>query len=614
MKRLFIMAAEQMEPDDAETVMNQQNLTADVVVVGGGLAGVCASLAAARHGANVVLVQDRSVLGGNASSEVRLHILGGDDGGRLAGWREGGIIEEIRLEEAATNPQRSASMLDVILYDRIISEPRITLLLDTACCGAEMQGKDRIAAAIARSDKTEDVFRIEAPLFCDCSGDGRLGMEAGAEFRFGREARREFGESLAPETADRWTLGSTILFAARKHDKPMPFRPPSWARKFTEADLRHRNHSGLEWGHWWIEWGGELDTIRDNRRIRHELLRAALGLWDHIKNVGDHGAANWALDWVGMLPGKRESRRFVGEYMLRQQDLQEATLFDDRVSHGGWSIDLHPPNGIDHPELPPCDQRHLSAPYSIPLRSLYSRNVHNLLFAGRNISTTHVAFGSTRVMATGAAMGQAIGTAAAMAAQGGLLPRDIVRDAGSLRRLQQMLLRDDQAILACRNTDDADLARTARVTASSEQSGCAAANVINGIARAVGSASNQWRSQPIRPDGPGEHIELTWPQAQSLACVQLTFDTGFERPLTLTHENRYNAKMIRGPQPECVRDYELLVRDGQAWRSVAKVTGNYQRRRVHEFAPVRTEAIRLVVRATNGDPSARVYEIRAYAG
>ncbi|MGB9624334.1 MAG: FAD-dependent oxidoreductase, partial [Phycisphaerae bacterium] len=168
--------------------------------------------------------------------------------------------------------------------------------------------------------------------------------------------------------------------------------------------------------------------------------------------------------------------------------------------------------------------------------------------------------------------------------------------------------------LACRNTDEADLARTARVTASSEQSGCAAANVTNGISRAVGSASNQWRSQPIRSDGPGEYIELSWPQAQTLACVQITFDTGFQRPLTLTHEDRYNARMIRGPQPECVRDYELLVRDGQGWRPVTRVTGNYQRRRVHEFAPIRTEAIRLVVQTTNGDPAARVYEIRAYAG
>ncbi len=590
--------------------MNEQRLKSDVVVVGGGMAGVCAALAAARNGAKVVLVQDRSVLGGNASSEVRMHICGADESGHRPGWRESGIIDEIRLDDAVHNPHRSAALFDLLLYEKVAAEPNITLLLDTACCGVEMRGKDRIAAAVARSDLTEDVFRIEAPVFCDCSGDGRLGAEAGAEFRVGREAKSEFGESFALDRADRQTLGSSILFTARNHNRPMPFVAPPWARKFTENDLRLRGHRELEYGHWWIEWGGQLDTIKDNRMIRHELLRIALGLWDHVKNGGDHKADTWALEWIGMLPGKRESRRFIGDHILRQQDLEEATLFDDRVAYGGWSIDLHPPDGIDSPHVAPCMQHHVKQPYSIPLRSLYSRNILNLFFAGRNISATHVAFGSTRVMATCAVMGQAIGTAAAMAVQGKLIPRQIARDPAAITRLQQVLLRDDQTILGCKNTDEADLARSARVTASTEQAGYAAANVINGVARTIGEESNQWRSQAMH--GP-EHIELTWGSTQRIRRVHLTFDTGFERCLTLSHSNGYTQRMIRGPQPETVRDYELRIRDGSDWRPVARVTGNYQRRRVHSFQPVETAGIRIVITRTNGVPPARIFEIRAYA-
>jgi hypothetical protein len=589
--------------------MIEHCLETDVVVVGGGMAGVCAALAAARNGAKVVLVQDRTVLGGNASSEVRMHICGADESGGRPGWRESGIIDEIRLEEAVRNPQRSAGFFDLLLYEKVVNEPNIKLLLDTACCGVEMQGKDRIAAAVARSEQTEDIFRIRAPVFCDCSGDGRLGSEAGAEFRVGREARSEFGESFAPDQADRKVLGSTILFTARRHDRPMPFQAPSWARKFTEADLKRRGHSRFEYGYWWIEWGGDLDTIKDNREIRHELLRIALGVWDHIKNGGDHHAENWALEWVGMLPGKRESRRFVGEHILRQQDLQEPVLFDDRVAYGGWSIDLHPSEGVDRPDLPACEQHRLAHPYSIPLRSLCSRNVRNLMFAGRNISATHVAFGSTRVMATCAVMGQAIGTAGAVAACQSLLPGQIVLDAAVLKQLQQTLLRDDQTILACRNEDPADLARSARATASSEQPDAPAVNVINGVTRAVGKDANEWRSQPIRGS---EYVELAWPAAQQIGRVQLVFDTGFGRPLTLSHDDGYTQRMIRGPQPETVRDYEVQVHDAGDWRAVVKIADNYQRRRVHRFQAVRTNGLRVVVRRTNGEASARVFEIRAY--
>ncbi|MFH1570222.1 MAG: FAD-dependent oxidoreductase, partial [Gemmatimonadota bacterium] len=274
--------------------MDTHPLDCDVLVAGGGPAGVPCALAAARCGARVGLCQDRSVLGGNASSEVRMHIVGADASGSrgqalATEAREGGIIEEIRLDTAVRNPQRSAAMLDLILYEKCRAEPNLTLLLNTAVTGVEMAGS-RIAAARAERQSTEDAFRITARAFVDCTGDGRLGAEAGAPFRHGREGRDEFGEERALPRADGKTLGSSILMVARRHDRPMPFTAPPWARKLTEADLRLRPHAtagvdrGLEYGYWWAEWGGQLDTIKDNETIRDELLAIVLGIWDHIKN------------------------------------------------------------------------------------------------------------------------------------------------------------------------------------------------------------------------------------------------------------------------------------------------------------------------------------------
>ena len=392
-------------------------------MAGGGMAGVCAALAAARHGAKVVLAQDRSRLGGNASSEVKMHVVGADCSGGRPGWREGGLIEELRLDDAAHNPQRSWELWDLLLYDKLKREPNVTLLLDSPLFAAETRD-DAIQRVLVRCDKTEHLYRIRAPLYIDCTGDSRLALEAGAEQRWGREAQSEFNESLARAAADRQTLGSSLLFTARDYGRPVPFTPPPWARKVTKAQLQFRSVRSWEYGYWWIEWGGQLDTIRDNERIRFELLAIVLGVWDYIKNSGDKpDSAHWGMDWVGMIPGKRESRRVVGDHLLTQHDLEGKTpAFADAVAMGGWPLDDHPPSGFDQPEERPARQIQTAAPYNIPLRSLYSRNIRNLLMAGRNISASHVAFTSTRVMATCAVVGQAAGTAAVHAFFQGMLP------------------------------------------------------------------------------------------------------------------------------------------------------------------------------------------------
>jgi hypothetical protein len=583
------------------------DLTADVLVAGGGVAGVCAALAAARHGARVVLLQDRSRLGGNSSSEVKMHIVGATCHKGRPGWREGGIIEELRLADAVNNPQRCWEMWDLLLYDKVISESNITLLLETTLYSARLSSSGAIQSVMARCDKSEHLYRIQAPLFIDATGDSRLALEAGAETRWGREARSEFNESLAPEKPDGETLGSSILFTSRLHNRPMSFTPPAWARKVTKDHLRFRPTKSWEYGYWWIEWGGNLSTIHDNERIRFELLGIALGVWDYIKNSGDHpDSANWALDWIGMMPGKRGSRRVVGDVIVTQNDLMRGD-FDDAVAMGGWPMDDHPPGGFDHPDLPPNTVLKTAEVYNLPLRALYSKNVPNLMMAGRNISATHAAFTSTRVMATCAAVGQAAGTAAAFCVRDRVSPRQLAQNKESLARLQQALLRDDQSIRSRRNDDPLDLARTASVRASAEEPHAPARNLLSGFTRDLpGKETHQWTARM----GPsGAWIELSWPQPVTFREVQITFDTGFQRELTLTSSDSINRGIVRAAQPETVKDYRLL----SGGRILKQVTGNFQRLNRHRFAPVTTTTLRLHVDAINGSDFARVFEIRCYA-
>ncbi|OJW22088.1 MAG: hypothetical protein BGO49_14805 [Planctomycetales bacterium 71-10] len=594
--------------------MTLVDLECDLLVAGGGPAGVCAALAAARNGAKVVLVQDRSRLGGNSSSEVKMHIVGANMHTGRPGWREGGIIEELRLDDAANNPQRSWELWDLLLYDKLISEPNVTLILDTAVCAADVKD-GRIARVLARCDKSEHLYRITCRYAADCTGDSRLAVEAGATIRWGHEGRGEFQESLAPAEASRETLGSSVLFTARDYGRPMPYRAPAWARKIGPEQLKHRGigKKAWEYGYWWIEWGGGLDTVRDNERIRFELLSIVTGVWDHIKNSGQYPeSADWAMDWVGMMPGKRESRRIEGDHVLRQNDLMGFNpAFDDAVAIGGWGLDEHPATGFDDPEVPPFLSIRLAEVYNIPLRSLYSKDVANLFMAGRNASCSHVAFTSTRVMATCAVMGQAAGTAAALCSRYGLTPRELYRDKPKLRELQQTLLRDDQSIKDLRADDPADLARAAKATASACEDGASPSAVLDGLVRdEPGSLEHRW-SAPMSPDG--AWLELAWDGPRTLKRVQITFDSGFHRELTLTSSDAHNAHMIRAPQPETVRDYRVVVETPTGDRvEVARVEANHQRLRRHDFAPVRASKLRIEVLATNGGEAARIYEVRAY--
>jgi len=440
----------------------------------------------------------------------------------------------------------------------------------------------------------------------------------------------------------------------------MPFTAPPWVRTFSPVDFKLRpfgkpgSDLGLEYGYWWAEWGGCLDTIKDNERIRDELLAVVLGIWNHIKNESKLDASHWALEWFGFIPGKRESRRFVGQHVLTEGDVFRSRAFPDAIAYGGWPIDTHPPEGVDAPELPPCEQHHLPWLYDIPLRACVSAGPANLMFAGRNLSATHIAFASTRVMATCAAVGQGVGTAAAFALQAGVAPAALAGRGDLVQAIQQRLLRDDVYLVGVRNSDPEDLVLKAdRITGSSAQPGADPDLVRSGQTRSVHGRpskraatldgnlwdevlkeSNAEEAHPevtcAPPDRsfPGLHrwmsdpaqglpawLELAWPSPVRIREVVLVFDTGMHRHLTLSQADGYTATMQWGqPQAETVRCYRLEVREPGGWRSVAEVDANHQRRRAHVLPEaVETSVLRVTVLATNGLDHARIIEVRAYA-
>jgi hypothetical protein len=437
----------------------------------------------------------------------------------------------------------------------------------------------------------------------------------------------------------------------------MPYVAPPWVRRFRPEDFALRpfgkagSDLGLEYGYWWIEWGGTRDTIKDNEAIRDELLAITLGVWNHIKNESGLDAGPWALEWIGFVPGKRESRRFVGQHTLTEGDLFASRVFPDAIGYGGWPIDTHPPGGVDAPAEAPCTQHHLPWLYDIPLRCCVAAELRNLFFAGRNLSATHLAFASTRVMATCAAVGQGVGTAAALALRAGVEPADIAGDPGLLRAVQQRLLRDDAYLVGVARDDPADLAPRATVRASSARPDGAPELVLSRQTRAVhgpagavaaggegwaevlaeladGTARPHYTSAPPARAYPGTHrwmsdpaaglpawLELRWPEPVTVREVQLIFDTGLHRFLTLSQADGYTRRMHWGaPQPETVRDYRIEVETGGGWQPWHTEAGNFRRRRVHRRADGgAVTALRLVVTATQGIDHARVCEVRVYA-
>jgi len=453
-----------------ERSLTHQNISADLVVVGGGLSGTCAAITAARAGIKVLLVQDRPVLGGNASSEVRLWVLGATSHmGNNNRWaREGGVIDEILVENLYRNPEGNGLIFDTILLEMVVTESNITLLLNTAVFEVKKTA-DSISSVKAYCSQNQTHYILQAPLFCDASGDGIMAFQAGAAFRMGAESKEEFGEKFAPTAEYGELLGHSIYFYSKDTGKPVRFIPPSFALKDITQIPRYRQFNSKDFGPWlwWLEYGGRLDTIHDSEKIKWELWKVVYGVWNHIKNSGQFPEAeNLTLEWVGHIPGKRESRRFEGDYMLIQQDIIEQRQHFDAVAFGGWSIDLHPADGV-FSEKPGCNQWHSKGVYQIPYRCLYSRNVDNLFLAGRIISSSHVAFGSSRVMATCAHVGQAVGMAAQLCIRHNALPR-MLSAPERVGILQQALMTKGHHIPNMALSEGLDMLKSSSIMVSSQ--------------------------------------------------------------------------------------------------------------------------------------------------
>ncbi|WP_053205034.1 FAD-dependent oxidoreductase [Jiangella muralis] len=491
--------------------MREQQVRHDVTVVGGGLAGVCAAIAAARLGRSVALINNRPVLGGNSSSEIRVWVVGATAHGRNHHARETGIMGELFVENQYRNPEGNPYYWDAVVLDAVRAEPNISLYLNTDVRSVAASD-GRIESVTGWTMGSELLTTFTGPVFLDCTGDGLVGALAGAEFRIGREARSEYDEPWAPEVADEITLGSTLLFHSKDAGEPVRFVPPDFTKDIAATSIPSRRvirASDNGCAYWWIEFGGELDTVHDNEAIRDELWAVVYGIWDHIKNSGEFADVDrLTLEWVGSVPGKREYRRFVGDYVLTQHDVLGQTEFDDRVAFGGWSIDLHPPGGM-YAQEEGAKQRYADGIYHIPYRMLYSTNVTNLLLAGRNVSASHVAFGTTRVQATTAVMGEAAGTAAALAVASGVPPRAV--DVGELQRT---LLRQDASIVGLPLVDPSDLAASTTVSASGS---LAALSVADG--------SSLW---PLDADA-----GLVLPVDPSLPVLELLVDAAADTSLTV---------------------------------------------------------------------------------
>ncbi len=574
---------------------------ADFCVVGGGLSGMCAAIAAARRGLRVVLMHDRPMPGGNASPEIRMWVWGA----RGENNRETGIIEEILLENRYRNPLRNYSLWGTVLYQAVRFQKNLTLLLNCSCNDLQMDG-NRICSVTGWQTTTQRWHTVEASLFADCSGDSILAPLSGAAFRVGREAAGEFGESIAPAEASRDVMGMSLLIQARETGSPQAFIPPPWAAEYaSDADLPSRDHdlANEQWmwnNFWWIEAGGDRDTIRDTEALRDELLACALGVWDHVKNRGDHNADNWTLDWLGFLPGKRESRRYEGDYMINENDVRAGGPFADVVAYAGWPMDDHQPAGI-HYKGKPSTLYDTPSPWGIPYRSLYSRNVSNLLFAGRNISASHVAFSSTRVMATCAILGQAVGTAAALAVDNSTTPRHVGEN--HVGQLQQALLEDDAYLPGIRR-EIPRLTREAELTASHGDP----EPIRNGVDRPVGQSPNGW-------SGSGDcWLQYTFSQAQRIGRLRFVFDSDLNRPDTAML-CKYPLESEPASVPATlIRAFrvEALNAAGQ-WKTVFRETNNYQRL-VRVAIDVETQALRFVPEATWGASESNVFAWDVEAG
>ncbi|AWV99285.1 FAD-dependent oxidoreductase [Arcticibacterium luteifluviistationis] len=395
----------------------------DFVIVGGGMAGTCAAISAARNGVKVALIQNRPLLGGNNSSEVRVHL-----GGRInlePYPALGNLVNEIGPDEGG-NAQPKNYYEDDKKLSAVLNEPNISLFLNHHANKVETEN-GIIKSVYATNIETGEKVIFKAPLFADCTGDGTIGILAGAEYMTGRESKAVYNEPTAPEVGDNLTMGASVQWFSEKKEHAVTFPEIKWGMEWDEAKSEEITKGDWEW-----ETGMGLDMTLDFEQIRDYGMLAVYSNWSYLKNksVNKDKFKNESIRWVAYIAGKRESARLKGDYVLIEQDLTERRVYPDGTAPTSWTIDLHYPDPENSKLFPGAAFKSIAKhikiyPYPIPFRCLYSTNVNNLMMAGRDISVSHVALGTVRLMRTGGMMGEVLGMAAAVCKKENTNPRGL---------------------------------------------------------------------------------------------------------------------------------------------------------------------------------------------
>ena len=603
----------------------QKRADYDFVVVGGGFTGLCAALAAARGGARTALVHDRPVLGGNGSGEIRMHICGANANMRKPELTEGGIIHELMLDNKRVNDSFNFSTWDAVLFEAARKEKNLTLYLNTAMHDAIAENGS-VKEIHCYQMTTEQHITIGAKFFADCTGNGTLCAFVDAPFKTGSEGKAEYGEPHAPDQPNQKRMGNTLLFKAADRGHEVKFTPPTKIIRFSESDLKYRKHSpdvpsellqnitpeefrtmfdgyAQDYGYWWIEIPGEKEDIIDEyESIRDRLVAAIYGVWDHIKNGGDHGAENYELIWVGMLPGVRESRRIICDYMLTENDILANRRFDDAVAYGGWDVDNH--NCLFDFDKKPSFVYPVEGSYDIPYRSYLVKDFDNLFVGGRCMGASKLAMSSTRVMGTCAIGGQAIGTAAAILCR---TNESNVRSI-SISDLQQRLLKDDCYLPERIMSNATNLVRSATIGATSETAGFEVQNLKNGVNRKTGNKENAWHSKPL-VKGEAETLTVDFGKEVEAHTVKLVFDSNFSKEKKITLSSKRQKEQEVGVPKELVKSFEIRFQQNGEIVKAVEVNENHQRLVRVSVDSLSCDKVEIIFKETWGDPSIRVFDI-----